>query len=155
MTSFNLRGSLRATRRIFRNLAAPKTLAGRWRIEFAGPLWLRRLAPLGLNLSALRGWHGKSFDGDDCGVNLMRRGRKLRNLLPMRAVLRPSRLDGGLVMAASYGSDAPVLQLLVTEEFRILDNDTLLGMMILDLPGLRRQFALPFLLHRSPSSETV
>ncbi|MGH8459973.1 MAG: hypothetical protein ACRESS_00050 [Stenotrophobium sp.] len=145
--NLNLHGSLRATRRVFRKLSLPISVAGAWRAEFAGPQWLRRLAPLGFKLAVLRGWYGKTFDDDGGGLNLVRRNGRLRRITPMQLTIRPSRLDGGLVIAAQYNEDAPLRLLRVVDEFRSLDNDTLLGMMTLDLPALR-SLCLPFLLHR-------
>lgn len=142
-----LRGSIRTTRRTFRSLSLPTSAAGDWRAEFAGPQWLRLLAPLGLNLSVLRGWYGKSFDDDGNAINLVQRNGQLRRVLPMQTSIRPSRVDGGLVLATHYGEDAPLLLLRVSDEFRSLDQNTLLGMMTIDLPAVR-SLSLPFLLHR-------
>lgn len=150
----NLRGSVRKARRAFRSLPVPASAAGDWRAEFAGPQWLRLLAPLGLNLSVLRGWYGKSFDDDGNAINLVRRNGQLQRVLPMRAGVRHSRLDGGLVLATHYGDDAPILLLRVSDEFRSIDQDTLLGMMTIDLPAVRG-LSLPFLLHRVASHSVV
>ncbi|MGH8506384.1 MAG: hypothetical protein ACRETM_10550 [Stenotrophobium sp.] len=146
----DLRGSIRTARRAFRGLPVPTSAAGDWRAEFAGPQWLRLLAPLGLNLSVLRGWYGKSFDDDGNAINLVRRNGQLQRVLPMQASVRHSRLDGGLVLATHYGDDAPVLLLRVSDEFRSIDKNTLLGMMTIDLPAVRG-LSLPFLLRRIES----
>jgi hypothetical protein len=153
-SSFRAKGPLRAARRRFRGLPAPPNIAGHWRVEFCGPLWLRTLAPLGLSLSVLRGWRGKSFDAEGRGHNLIRRGGRLQPLFVMQAERRASRLDGGPVIATHYGEEAPLMLLRVSDEFRQLGADTLLGMMTIDLPGLR-SLALPFLLHRAAAGELV
>ena len=49
----------------------------------------------------------------------------------------PSSLDGGPVAALSYGADGPVPWRWVTDELRALDERTLLGMTVINLPLLR------------------
>lgn len=139
--------TLRGARACFATLPAPPRLEGLWRAEFAGPRWLRALAPLGLAVSVLRGWRGKRFDAAGRGENLVRRGGALLARVPMREEHRASKLDGRPAAVALYGADAPLTLRYVEDELRQLDAESLLGMMTLRIPGLRG-VGLPFVLHR-------
>jgi hypothetical protein len=117
--------------------------AGLWRARFIGPWWLRLGGRPGVALSGLRGWQGKRFLTPDHATNVLDSGEALS----MQCRECPSSLDGGPVAALSYGADGPVPWRWVTDELRALDERTLLGMTVINLP-LLRHFAFPFLLER-------
>ncbi len=141
--------TLRAARQLFAALQPPTQLEGSWRAAFTGPVWLCWLAPLGMALSPLRGWCGKRFDAAGQGINLVRRSGRVQAMVPMRVVSRASAVDGAPVLATEYDAQAPWLLRGVADEFRVLNDYTLLGLMTVTRPGLR-WVAFPFLLTRVP-----
>lgn len=136
-------------RRRFADLPAPQPsrLPGRWRIElpFAGPLRLVLRATLAL--AGLGGWIGKQFDGADRGVNLVRRGHLVGSTLPMALSLEPSGFDRKPALVARYPRPTRWPWHRVTEEMRALDDDTLVDLIDVALPLIRRQ-RIPLLLYR-------
>lgn len=114
-----------------------------WRARFIGPWWLRLGGRPGVALSGLRGWQGKRFLTPGRATNVLTSGEALS----MQCRECPSSIDGGPVAALSYGADGPVPWRWVTDELRALDERTLLGMTVINLP-LLRHFAFPFLLER-------
>lgn len=123
---------------------------GFWRARFVGPLWLRLGGMPACYLGGLWGWRGKKFLTPDSATNVLARGQGTVDALSMQARVQPSALDGGAVVALTYGASGPVPWRWVTDELRALDEHTLLGMTRLDLP-LLRGLAFPFLLEREPS----
>lgn len=138
---------LRSAAALFGRLEAPESLTGRWRAEFIGPRWLQAIAPAGLALSPLRGWHGKRFDAEGQGTNLVHRHGAEGTVAIMQVERRASRIDGRPVLATRYAPGSPWLIRALADEFRQLDEQRLLGMMTVDRAGLRG-LALPFLLLR-------
>jgi hypothetical protein len=80
------------------------------------------------------------------GENLLHRGARLVESIPMRARIAPSRVDGRLALVISYPPDARWPHRRVKDELRPLDESTLLGLSF-GLPLAPRGGA-PFILHR-------
>ena len=144
--------SLRGFRRLFITLPTPDaaTLSGHFRAEFVGPDWLRKIAPAALALGGLGGWWGKTFATDGRGINLVRRERHIAPIMPVYLGLADSMIDRRPCLAVTYPAGSPFPWPRVVDELRFLDNDTLLGLTLLNLRGLRR-VAFPFLLHHTPN----
>jgi hypothetical protein len=124
----------------------PGVLRGRFRGEFVGPGWLRRLAGPLLVVTGLGGWWGKDFDEQGNAVNLALREGRLERLFPMSLVEQASTIDGKPGLALHYASDNPLPWPLIVDELRSLTPQLVLGMTLADLGPLRR-LALPFVLH--------
>jgi hypothetical protein len=140
------RASLAQINRLFRQLPAsrPATRQGFFRARFIGPGWLRASAGPSIALSGLRGWQGKRFIDAQQATNVLQGGREK---LQMRCVEARSLVDGRLGTALRYAADAAPPWRWVCDELRELDDNTLLGMTVVDLPLLRR-LPMPFLLQR-------
>ncbi|MDN4162059.1 hypothetical protein [Nocardioides abyssi] len=142
--------SVRSLRRAWsglRPLAPEEVLAGDLRASFVAPL--RTVAPRGLGLIGLRAWHGKRFRREGTalvGVNLVRRDGALVETLPMTVHLGVSLLDGLPAVVVSYPRSAPRPWPWVRDELRALPDGTVVGMTVVDLPGLRSLGGTPFLL---------
>lgn len=65
----------------------------------------------------------------------------------MHWVTGKSQLDGREGAGLRYDADSPMPWRWVTDELRVIDKDTILGMTVLDFPLLRR-IGFPFLLIR-------
>ncbi|MRJ75429.1 hypothetical protein GEV29_02670 [Aeromicrobium sp. SMF47] len=149
--------SLRALRRAWGSLPDPRLadLSGTFEASYVGAP-LRTVAPRGLALVGLPRWFGKRFRPTDAdaahltGVNLLRGadGTGLSETLPMTATVGPSLADGRPALLVTYPGDAPRPWRWVRDEFRPWDDDTLLGMTFVDVPGLRRAPGTPFVLTR-------
>lgn len=153
-TKPDTRSSLRAVRSIFMQLPPPDAplAAGSFRAELTGPAWVRLLAPAALSLLGFHGWAGKRIEADGNGVNLARRGGRVVPFAPMRIRLETSRLDQRPAWVLRYPANARFPQPHMADEFRQLDQRTLLGLSFTDLPGLCGM-ALPFLLIRVAGSD--
>jgi hypothetical protein len=68
--------------------------------------------------------------------------------LPMVKVLRRSPLDGKTGYCLTYLEHSGLPWRYIVDDVRRVDDETLLGFTVLDLPILRR-FSFPFLLKRS------
>mgnify|MGYP000732650040 FL=1 len=68
--------------------------------------------------------------------------------------IEASATDGKNGLVAKYEKDAPFIWRRCTDEFRILDNKTILGMSRFDLLGMRGKPVM-FLLHRAPNHKGV
>ena len=139
-------GSLSALRRRWRELPEPalEAMAGTFDGEFVGPRPLRAAFSGGLGLFGMRGWHGKRFDTASKGINRLKSGTGF----PMYARIEPSYDDGRNAIVATYGDHERPPFRWIRDEFRELDEDTLLGPSFVDAPGLRR-VGTPFLLRRT------
>jgi hypothetical protein len=133
--------------RLFRGLSAPAlgALTGDFEASFVGPAWFRSLSRAGVSMGGLPGWFGKRFDGEGQGMNLLRRDGALATVMPMEVRLEASRLDGAPVAAVHYALGTRLPWPYVIDELRVWEGSTLLGMTLLDVPGLRG-VGLPFLL---------
>ena len=142
------RRSLKEFGRLWRQLPEPSldAMAGTFDGEFVGPLPLRKAFSGGLALFGMRGWRGKRFDTPEQGINRLATGLGF----PMYARVEPSYADGRAAIVATYGDTERPPFRWIRDEFRELDDDTLLGLSFVDAPGLRR-IGTPFLLHRVTS----
>jgi hypothetical protein len=143
------RGPLREYRARFRDLPSPSlaSLAGRFRGELVGPLWLRLAGRPLLALLGMRGWWGKEFSADGQGHNLVRRGGRLVPSEPVVLREGPSRVDGRWGVRVEYPREASWQWRLFVDELRWTDGRTLLAESHLKLP-LLEWVTLPFLLRR-------
>ncbi|WP_241385844.1 hypothetical protein [Rhodococcus sp. CH91] len=142
--------STRGLRNRFRTAHADALpAAGTYRAVFVGPALLRVAAPRAIALGGMPRWYGKRFAGDGTAVNLLADtgGALLQEKLPMRVAIAPSWLDGHPAIVVSYGADAPVPWRWVRDEFRTLDERTLLGLTFAATPA-SRVLASPFTLVR-------
>lgn len=138
-------------RRTWSSLQAPAldSLAGDWEAEFVAPL--RTVAPVGLGWIGLPRWYGKRLRADSgtlTGTNLLRTPTGLTETLPMEVALELSRIDAHPAVVVSYARGSRKPWPWVVDELRTLDDDTVLGMTVVDLPVLRRAGGTPFLLRR-------
>lgn len=137
-------------RAVFAGLPEPQALppSGDFRSEFIGPGWLRATAGPSLALTGLWGWCGKRFAGAGA-VNLVVRQQGLRETLPMQPRIEPSSIDGRLAVRLHYPAGSGWPWRWMIDELRPLDGavpgGAWLGMMHLELPGLRR-LHFPFML---------
>jgi hypothetical protein len=105
-----------------------------------------------MRLTGMPGWWGKRFraplgGGDSLdGENVLLRGGRLVDSIPMRARIGSSRVDGRLALLITYPPDARWPHRRVNDELRPVDEDTLLGLSF-GLPLAPRGGA-PFILHR-------
>ena len=117
---------------------------GLYKAEILGPVWLKTIAKLSLPFAGLPGWCGKRIE-EDGAINLCKVRDGIQERVHMQKAIENSWLDGRSCMVLSYDSSAPVLLRPMRDEFRRIDEATLLGLSIYNLPGLRR-ISLPFLL---------
>ncbi|MBS9373720.1 hypothetical protein [Rhodococcus sp. B50] len=146
--------SIRGLQERFRMLHADALpAAGTYRAVFVGPAALRVAAPRAIALGGMPRWYGKRFADGGSAVNLLDDGDgALREVLPMRVALEPSWLDGRNAIVVSYGAGGPVPWRWVRDEFRPVDEGTLLGLTFVATPASRIA-ASPFTLVRDlPSS---
>lgn len=147
------RASIRELEALFTSLPAPSAAMrhGFFRASFIGPAWLRKTGGPSVAISGLPGWQGKRFLSADDATNVLAKGDTFREALAMRVVQGVSLVDGKPGVALHYvpqhGQPAPAPWRWVRDELRAVDDDTLLGFTVVDLPLLRRM-AFPFLLTR-------
>ena len=141
--------SLATLRQLFNTLspAGPDLRNGFFRARFIGPAWLRLSAGPCVALSGLPGWQGKRFLDSSQATNILLRHGKVQEKFHMQCSERPSLIDGRPGVDLSYGEQGPIPWRWLRDELRVLDENTLLGMTVIDLP-LLRNLAFPFLLSR-------
>lgn len=139
--------SLKQFRDLFASLSVPEvtSIRGVYRAAFVGPGWLRTSAGPALALSGLGGWWGKEFNADGTAVNIVLRAGKFSTRFPMKLVTTKSFIDGKDGLAVHYQAGNPFPWMYIVDELRRMDEDTLLGMTLANVNGLRRQ-AFPFTL---------
>jgi hypothetical protein len=146
--------SLRELKRLFSELAPPSPAMRRgfFRARFIGPWWLRATGQPAVEIAGLPGWEGKRFLSEDDATNVVVRRGERGEALAMRVTPGISQVDGVRGVALHYvpagGVPAPLPWRWVRDELRALDDDSILGMTVVDLPLLRR-VAFPFLLERA------
>ena len=122
-----------------------ESVAGRWRSEFIGPLWLRLPAPVFLAVRGMPFWAGKRFEapveGAAHGVNVLEVRGFRKDSFPVTATLE------GRDLVVRYPADAPWPWPGVVDRLRQRDTNTLLGMTF-GLPLMPPKGA-PFLLRRA------
>ncbi|MFD6674779.1 hypothetical protein ACFWDA_10455 [Rhodococcus zopfii] len=145
----SLPGSIRGLRDRFRSLPSATTMApGTYRAVFVGPALLRFAAPRAIALGGMPRWYGKRVAGDGTAANLLGADDgTLREHLPIAVATGPSWLDGRPAVVVSYGADGPIPWRWVRDEFRALDERTLLGLTFAGGPW-SRVAASPFVLVR-------
>jgi len=138
-----------AFKSIFGSLTSPpvESVRGVYQSEFTGPGWLRRIAPPGLAVLGLGGWWGKEFTGEGGGVNLVERRGELQKRFPVRVLESSSLVDGKTCLSIHYTKGCPFPWPHVIDELRVLDENCLLGLTMVNV-GVLRKMALPFLLHK-------
>jgi len=124
---------------------------GFFRADFIGPAWLRQIGRPSVEFSGLPGWQGKRFLNPDDATNILKKGDAFVEALAMRMTAGTSRVDGRQGVALRYvpqgAKPAPIPWRWVCDELRAVDENTMLGMTVVDLPVLRH-LAFPFLLER-------
>ncbi len=141
--------SLGKLQRLFSTLQPPPDdmRKGRYRGAFIGPWWVRSTAPSFVAMTGLPGWQGKKFLNPDLAVNVISKGGVVTEGPKMRWIRCVSQLDGKPGVALRYEADAPLPWRWITDELRLVDARTILGMSVADVPGLRA-IGFPFLLVR-------
>ncbi len=123
---------------------------GFWKARFVGPFWLRLGGMPSCYLSGLWGWLGKKFITENTATNIVKRNSGTINILDMTVSESPSEVDGKTAIILSYSKSSPIPWRWVTDEFRAVDDNTLIGITRLHLPILRH-LTFPFLLERDQS----
>lgn len=139
--------SLKQFRDLFVSLLVPDmtSIRGVYRAAFVGPGWLRTSARPALVLSGLGGWWGKEFSADGTAINIVLRAGKYSTRFPMKLVAAKSFIDGKDGLAVHYQPGNPFPWMYVVDELRQINDDTLLGMTLANVNGLRNM-AFPFTL---------
>ncbi|HEY3311309.1 MAG TPA: hypothetical protein VGK00_06675 [Anaerolineales bacterium] len=140
---------LRQFRGLFALLEVPDPayLPGTYRAEFVGPGWLRASSGPALRLSGLGGWWGKRFNPDGSAINIVHREGEFSEIFPMKVVRATSFIDHAEGLSLHYLAGNPFPWMFVVDEVRQLDEETLLGMSMANLSGLRG-LAFPFILEK-------
>ncbi len=139
--------SLKKFRELFASLSPPEaaSLRGVYRASFVGPGWLRASAGPALAVSGLGGWWGKEFSENGKASNIVLRAGKFSTRFSMELVSAKSLIDGKDGLALHYQSDNPFPWTHIVDELRRIDKNTVLGMTVADIAGLR-SMSFPFLL---------
>ena len=142
--------SVHKLRQLFASLRPPQpdNMTGFFRARFVGPFWMRLSGPSTLSVTGLPGWQGKRFLGNAKATNVLLIKGQHREALSMTVVAGPSLEDGKAGVALHYGLDAPRPWRWVRDELRAIDENTILGITIVDAPILR-YFRFPFVLERA------
>jgi hypothetical protein len=130
------------------NLMSTETLCGTYEGTIVGPAWIRKIAPLLLIVTGLKGWQGKEFDANGEGFNRCLQNGFIEKIGPMKASgIIPSIIDGKPTL--SIGPREPsLLERSMRDEVRISsDNMTILGFSYANVEPLRR-LPMPFVLRR-------
>jgi hypothetical protein len=148
------RMSLRQFRELFTSLTVPDQTSIRslYRASFVGPAWLRTSANPALAITGLGGWWGKEFHDDGTAINIVLRAGKFSTRFPMKFVKAKSFIDHKDGLALHYQQGNPFPWMYVVDELRRMDEQTLLGMTIPNVSGLRG-LAFPFILQKSENNQ--
>jgi hypothetical protein len=122
---------------------------GFFRASFIGPFWYRWSGFPSVHIAGLRHWQGKKFLSPNTATNILRHGDGVVQAFAMTVEAGTSMIDGKQGVALCYGAQGPRPWRWVRDELRAVDERTLLGMTLVDLP-LLRHFYFPFLLVREP-----
>ena len=141
--------SLEALRGLFSSVEIPAmdSIAGIYCGSFTGPRWTRVAVRPALWVTGLGRWWGKELSNQGTAINLIRSGKDLSTRFPMKILQGKSFIDGRDGLLMYYLPNHPILWLLVEDEIRRLDQDTLLGMTHARIPVLGR-LVLPFVLKK-------
>ena len=118
--------------------------AGAYEAEILGPQWLKTIAAMSLPFSGLPGWCGKRIHVSGA-INRCNINGQIEERVSMLKSAQSSWIDGRPCMVLSYDNKAPLLLRPMRDEFRRVNETTLLGLSIYNLPLLKR-VPLPFLL---------
>jgi len=136
---------------LFPTLEPVTELNGVYVPELSGPNILKPVKKAFLNLTGLPGWGGKQFYKGHA-LNLIKLKKNVVHGPKMILSIEASTTDGKNGLVAKYEKDAPFIWRRCTDEFRILDNKTILGMSRFDLLGMRGKPVM-FLLHQAPHNK--
>ena len=141
--------SLAEFREYFSDLSIPNlaSLPGKYRAAFVGPAWLRKSAGPALALSGLGGWWGKEIYTDGTAINIVLRAGTYSQCFKMKFFQEKSFIDGRESLSLHYEPGSPFPWMYVVDEIRLVDGQTLLGMTLANLRGLR-DLAFPFILEK-------
>lgn len=120
---------------------------GNYQARFIGPWWLRTLAPISLWLTGLPGWWGKRFIHEAEATNILMNKCGRTEKMSMHCIEDCSLIDGKPTLSLQYGGQARLPWRWVVDEIRVLDDNTLLCMTVVNLP-LLKYLSFPFLLSR-------
>lgn len=138
--------------RYFKSPPSAKDLdrTGFYRGEFVGPWWMTASAPLFTRLTGLTNWQGKRFANPGLAVKVpIRKGQTCDGPTMIWVDDDVSRLDSKTGGALQCGREAPIPWRWITDELRQVDDNTLLGMSVVNFP-LVKYMPIPFLLVRKP-----
>lgn len=137
-------------RELFKSLPVPAagSLPGVYLAAFVGPGWLRSSAGPALALSGLGGWWGKEFFQDGSAVNILCRSGVFTDKFRMNMVDCASMIDAQNGLSLNYQPGSPFPWMFIVDELRRMDDNCLLGMTMVNLPGLRG-FSFPFILRKN------
>ena len=152
MAAYNVR-SEKSLVELYSTLQTATNLEGYYRAEISGPKFLIPIKHMILSLLGLPGWKGKHFYGD-YALNVLERKGKVTKGLRMSIKTLPHRLDSKPGLVTVYEDDASFIWRRCTDEFRVIDEHTLLGMTFFDLPFFRGKPSM-FLLHKCPDEEGI
>ncbi len=147
MTSFNPR-SEKSLVELYPQLEPATELTGVYIAEIPGAKFLEPVKKFFLRLAGLPGWQGKHFF-DGYALNILTKRGEIYEGPKMIIQSRPHKIDDKAGLVATYDASAPYIWRHCIDEFRQVDQDTLLGMSHFDLPGLRGKPHM-FILHRRP-----
>ena len=141
--------SIRELKKLFASLPVPEQAMrdGFFRASFIGPAWYRISGFPSVHVAGLPYWQGKKFLTPVSATNILRKNNDFVEALVMTVEEGISMIDGKLGVALRYGAEAPIRWCWVRDEIRAVDDRTLLGITIVDIPVLRH-FCFPFLLVR-------
>ena len=142
--------SLTEFQEYFSTLAIPDlaTLPGKYRAAFVGPGWLRASAGPALALSGLGGWWGKEIYPDETAINIVLRAGTFSKCFKMKFIQEKSFIDSRSSITLHYQPGNPFPWMYIVDEIRQVDGQTLLGMTLANLRGLRG-LAFPFILEKA------
>ena len=136
---------------LFPTLEPVNELMGIYVSELSGPNILKPVKKLFLKLTGLPGWGGKQFY-KGYAFNLIQQKKKTVHGPKMTLSIEATATDGQTGLVAIYEKSAPYIWQHCTDEFRKLNDKTILGMSRFDLLGLRGKPVM-FLLHQAPINE--
>jgi len=138
---------------LFPTLEPAIELTGVYEPELPGPSILKPFKWLFLSLSGLPGWGGKQFF-KGFALNLITRQGKTVRGPRMELSIQASKADGKNGLVATYDKNASFIWQRCTDEFRMLNDDTIIGMSHFNLPGVRGMQVM-FVLHRNAAHKGV
>lgn len=136
--------------KLFPTLEPVISLEGVYRSELPGPKFMVPFKNIFLTLSGLPNWGGKHFFGD-YALNIIKKNGKATDGPKMNLQVGKQQDDGKVGLIANYDENSPYIWRHCTDEFRRVNETTILGVSHFDLPGLRGKPVM-FILHQDKSS---